>query len=168
MVVKKGRYGEFLACTKYPECKTTRRLVADENGKMKAAAPEKTDEVCEKCGKEMIVRHGRYGKFLGCSGYPKCKTIKPISIGVDCPEEGCGGFVVQKLFKGRTFYGCSNYPECRFNSKQKPMNEPCPTCSHAFLAEFFRKEGEEYEKYIGCPNKECDYTRELEDAALKG
>jgi DNA topoisomerase-1 len=165
MVVKKGRYGKFLACTKYPDCKTTRRIAEDQNGKIIAAEEEKTDEVCEKCGSAMIVRHGRYGKFLGCSGYPKCRNIKPISIGVDCPEESCDGFVVQKMFKGRTFYGCSSYPKCKFNSKHRPMNEPCPECRSPNLVERFRKEGEEFVKYIGCPNKECDYTRECEAAA---
>lgn len=168
MVVKKGRYGKFLACTRYPECKTTRRLVQDENGSIKAASEEKTDEVCEKCGSPMLVRHGRYGKFLGCSGYPKCKTIKPISIGVDCPEEACDGFVVQKLYRGRTFYGCSNYPKCRFNSKQRPINEKCPDCGSPYLVERFRKQDDEYHKSIGCPNKECAYTRELEETAVKG
>ncbi len=168
MVVKKGRYGKFLACTKYPDCKTTRRMVQDETGKVKAAEDEKTDEICEKCGSPMTVRHGRYGKFLGCSGYPKCKNIKPISIGVDCPEESCDGFVVQKMFRGRTFYGCSNYPKCKFNSKQRPINEPCPDCGAVFLVERFRKEGEEYHKFIGCPNKECDYTREIEEVAVNG
>ncbi len=163
MVVKKGRYGKFLACTKYPDCKTTRRLVQDEDGKVVVPPEEKTEEVCEKCGKDMIVRHGRYGKFLGCSGYPKCKNIKPISIGVDCPEDECDGFVVQKMFKGRIFYGCSNYPKCRFNSKQRPINEKCPDCSSPFLAECFRKEEGEFQKFIGCPNKECDYAREIEE-----
>ncbi|MDX1763731.1 MAG: type I DNA topoisomerase, partial [bacterium] len=165
MVVKKGRFGKFLACTKYPDCKTTRRIAEDASGKIVAAAEEKTDEVCEKCGSAMLVRHGRYGKFLGCSGYPKCKNIKPISIGVDCPEEGCGGYVVQKLFKGRTFYGCSNYPKCKYTSKNRPLNEACPQCKAPNLAERFRKEGEEYIKFIGCPDKECDYAREIEPAA---
>jgi len=167
MVVKQGKYGRFLACTRYPECKTTRRLVQDENGRIKTAPEEKTDEICDKCGKPMAVKHGRYGKFLGCSAYPKCKNIKPLSIGVPCPVEGCGGFVVQKIFKGRTFYGCSHYPKCRFNSKQRPLNEPCPACGSPYLIERFRKEGETYHKDIGCPNKSCEYAREIEDAALK-
>ncbi len=167
MVVKQGKYGRFLACTRYPECKTTRRLVQDESGRIKTAPEEKTDEICDKCGKPMAVKHGRYGKFLGCSTYPKCKNIKPLSIGVTCPEEGCGGFVVQKIFKGRTFYGCSNYPKCRFNSKQRPLNEPCPECGSPYLIERFRKEGETYHKDIGCPNKSCEYAREIAEAALK-
>ena len=167
MVVKKGRFGKFLACTKYPDCKTTRRIAEDGSGKIVAAEEEKTDEVCEKCGSAMLVRHGRYGKFLGCSGYPKCKNIKAVSIGVDCPEEGCDGYVVQKLFKGRTFYGCGNYPKCKYTSKNRPLNESCPECKAPNLVERFRKEGEEYIKYIGCPNKECDYTREIEPAAQK-
>ncbi|MEK6776675.1 MAG: type I DNA topoisomerase [bacterium] len=167
MVVKQGKFGRFLACTRYPECKTTRRLVQGENGKMTTAPEEKTDEICDKCGKPMAVKHGRYGKFIGCSAYPQCKNIKPLSIGVSCPAEGCGGFVVQKIFKGRTFYGCSRYPDCRFNSKQRPMNEPCPACGSPYLIERFRKEGETYHKDIGCPNKNCEYAREIEEAAPK-
>ena len=168
MVVKKGRYGRFLACTRYPECKTTRKLIRDQNGRISAPPEEKTDEVCDKCGRPMAVRHGRYGKFLGCTGYPKCRGVKPISIGVDCPEEGCGGFVVQKIFKGRTFYGCSNYPACRFTSKHRPLAEPCPACGAPYLTERFRKEGDEYHKYVGCPNKACDYTRECEEVGARG
>ena len=92
-------------------------------------ADEVTDEVCPKCGKPMIVKHGRYGKFLACSGYPECKSTKPfqVKVGVKCPE--CGSEMVQKLSKKkRTFYGCSNYPNCQFATNLRPLPQPCPKC----------------------------------------
>jgi DNA topoisomerase-1 len=90
---------------------------------------EATDEVCPKCGKPMVVKFGRFGKFLACSGYPECKTTKPflVKVGVKCPE--CGGeLVVKKSKKKRTFYGCSNYPECNFILNTRPLPQPCPQC----------------------------------------
>ena len=90
---------------------------------------EATDEVCPKCGKPMVVKFGRFGKFIACSGYPECKTTKPflVKVGVKCPD--CGGeLVVKKSKKKRTFYGCSNYPECNFIVNTKPLPQPCPQC----------------------------------------
>jgi len=92
-------------------------------------ADEVTAEVCPKCGKPMVVKMGRYGKFLACSGYPACKSTKPfqVRIGVKCPE--CGGELVEKISKKkRTFYGCSNYPKCTFATNLKPLLQPCPRC----------------------------------------
>jgi DNA topoisomerase-1 len=96
---------------------------------------EATDEVCPKCGKPMVVKFGRFGKFLACSGYPECKTTKPfmIKVGVKCPE--CGGeLVVKKSKKKRTFYGCSNYPECNFILNTRPLPQPCPQCGGLLTA----------------------------------
>nr|MDA8273154.1 topoisomerase DNA-binding C4 zinc finger domain-containing protein [Deltaproteobacteria bacterium] len=115
MVIKTGRYGKFLACSGYPECKNTKEI-PKENAEAGAQADE-TDEICEKCGKPMVIKTGRYGKFLSCSGYPECKNIKPIPVKynkskIPCPT-GCGGYLVEKRTKkGRKFYGCSNYPKC--------------------------------------------------------
>lgn len=92
-------------------------------------ADEVTDEVCSKCGKPMVVKFGRYGKFLACSGYPECKSTKPfqVKVGVKCPE--CGSEMVEKISKKkRTFYGCSNYPNCTFATNLKPLPQPCPQC----------------------------------------
>ena len=92
-------------------------------------ADELTEEVCPECGKPMVIKHGRYGKFLACSGYPECKYTKSlqVKIGVKCPE--CGSELVQKLSrKKRTFYGCSNYPNCQFAINFKPLPQPCPKC----------------------------------------
>ncbi len=91
--------------------------------------PEPTDELCEKCGRPMVIRMGRYGKFMGCSGFPECRNAKPLlkKIGVACPE--CGADLVERQTKARrTFYGCSRYPECKWTSWQKPLPEPCPKC----------------------------------------
>lgn len=122
MVVKSGRYGKFLACPNYPECKNTKPLGGKE-------AVEETDEACEKCGSKMLKRKGRYGEFLACSNYPECKNTKPIlkTIDVSCPR--CGGKIAIKFSKaGRRFFGCSNYPECNYISWFEPTNEKCPIC----------------------------------------
>ncbi len=115
LVIRQGRYGDFLACSGYPKCKFTRNLPEEE---AKALAGQ---EKCEKCGKPMTLKHSRYGDFLACSGYPKCKNIKPIlkKIGAGCPE--CGGELVERRTRHRkVFYGCSNYPKCKFATWQKP------------------------------------------------
>jgi DNA topoisomerase-1 len=96
---------------------------------------EATDEVCPNCGKPMVVKYGRFGKFIACSGYPDCKTTKPflVKVGVKCPE--CGGeLVVKKSKKKRTFYGCSNYPECNFIVNTRPLPQPCPQCGGLLTA----------------------------------
>ncbi|MFC1906317.1 type I DNA topoisomerase [Chloroflexota bacterium] len=92
-------------------------------------ADEVTDEICPKCGKPMVVKFGRYGKFLACSGYPECKSTKPfqVKVGVKCPE--CGSELVEKISKKkRTFYGCNNYPNCTFATNRRPLPQPCPKC----------------------------------------
>jgi DNA topoisomerase-1 len=96
---------------------------------------EATDEVCPNCGKPMVVKYGRFGKFIACSGYPDCKTTRPflVKVGVKCPE--CGGeLVVKKSKKKRTFYGCSNYPECNFIVNTRPLPQPCPQCGGLLTA----------------------------------
>ncbi len=120
MVIKMGRFGKFLACSGYPECKNTKELPKDNaNNEGNTADAEETGEICEKCGKPMIIKAGRYGKFLSCSGYPECKNIKPIPVKLNkskipCPT-GCGGYLVEKRTKkGRKFFGCSSYPKCDY------------------------------------------------------
>ena len=115
MVIRQGRYGDFLACSGYPKCKFTKTLPEEES---KALVGQ---EKCEKCGRPMTLKHSRYGDFLACTGYPKCKNIKPIlkKIGAKCPK--CGGELVERRTrKGKLFYGCSNYPKCEFATWQKP------------------------------------------------
>ncbi len=115
---------------------------------------EVTDIVCEKCGRNMVVKSGRFGKFLACPGYPECKNTKPIvdKINVKCPK--CQGEIVKKKSKrGRTFYGCSNYPDCDFVSWNEPVDEKCPVCN-SFMYIKSNKSG----VTINCSNKDCKYS----------
>ncbi|MCK5548016.1 MAG: topoisomerase DNA-binding C4 zinc finger domain-containing protein, partial [Thermoplasmata archaeon] len=135
MVVKHGRYGEFLACPNYPECKNIKSLKRARDGKITAAKDKVTKEKCELCGKLVVERRSRYGKFLACSGYPECRYIKSEKTNLACPQNGCGGVLKKRRTKkGKTFYGCSNYPECNFatwnlkdlKKKETEPQEPNP------------------------------------------
>ncbi len=159
MVLKRGRFGQFMACTGYPDCKTTRRL---DQGKKVPDIP--LDEKCPQCGRHLILRHGRYGEFTSCSGYPECKYVKQNFIGVKCPECKEGELVEKRARKGNTFYGCSRYPKCKFTSAAKPIAEKCPSCGHEYLVERMRKDG----PVLACPNTECDYERVVEGAVAGG
>jgi len=159
MVLKRGRFGQFMACTGYPDCKTTRRL---DQGKKVPDIP--LEELCPKCGRNLMIRHGRYGEFTSCSGYPDCKYVKQNFIGVKCPLCKDGELVEKKARKGNTFYGCSNYPKCKFTSANKPLAEKCPKCGNEHLVEKYLKSG----PVIACPNKECDYERPNENAEPPG
>ena len=150
MVLKRGRFGQFMACTGYPDCKTTRRL---DQGKKVPDIP--IDELCPKCNRNMMIRHGRFGEFTACSGYPECKYVKQNYIGVKCPECKEGDLVEKRARKGNTFYGCGNYPKCKFTSAHRPIAEKCPSCGSEYLVQKFLKDG----PVIACPNKECDYER---------
>ncbi len=119
---------------------------------------EFSGEYCEICGRPMVIKHGKYGDFLACSGYPECKNTKPIlkKIGVSCPKEGCDGEIVERVSKkGRTYYTCTNYPECDFILFSKPVNKFCPKCG-SILVETGGKN-----KYLKCSNPECNYKEEI-------
>jgi DNA topoisomerase-1 len=134
MVIRWGRFGRFLACSGFPECKNSRPLASEEE------TPQVTDEICPVCGKAMVLRRGRFGPFLACSDYPTCRGTRRLlaKVGVACPE--CGGDIVAKRSKrGRTFYGCSNYPRCRFTSWSRPLTQPCPECGGVIVAQAGRK-----------------------------
>src|SRR5213592_105864 len=110
LVERWSRYGKFIACSAYPECKYKRNLPG--NGR---AEDQPTDELCPACGKPMVIKHGRFGKFIACSGYPECKTTKPVTLGIACPQPGCTGQLTERRSRrGRVFFGCSAYPTCRF------------------------------------------------------
>ena len=144
MVLKRGRFGQFMACTGYPDCKTTRRL--DQGRKVPDVALE---EICPKCGRNLVLRHGRYGEFISCSGYPECKYIKQNYIGVPCPLCKDGELVEKKARRrGNLFYGCSNYPKCKFTSAYRPVAEKCPQCGSPYLVEKHLKSG----PILACPN----------------
>ena len=158
--IKWGRNGKFLACPGYkddPPCKNTQNFEKLPDGTIKIVPKleETTDEKCDKCSNPMVVKTGRFGKFLACSAYPDCKTTKPIALGVKCPQPDCGGDLVQKRTKkGRNFYSCSRYPQCEFALWDRPVNKPCPTCNASFLVEKISKQAG---RSVQCRNEECGY-----------
>jgi DNA topoisomerase-1 len=159
MVLKKGRYGPFLACSSYPECKTTKRLVRGEGGKLQVEVLAPIDEKCPECGNDLMWRRGRFGAFIACSNYPACKYIKKKEakeIGLLCPDCGQGQVVERKGRWGRMFYGCRRYPECRFTAYHRPLAEPCPDCGRSYLLE---KETKKEGKVVFCGNESCHYKR---------
>ena len=135
MAVKTGRFGKFLACSNYPKCKNTKKILVNGEGKLEVAQEEATSEICEQCGAPMVIKTGRFGKFLACSNYPKCKTTKRIGAtggekgekakaeptGENC--EKCGASMVYRKGRFGPFIACSNYPKCRFTKKLSQVKE---------------------------------------------
>ncbi len=156
MIIKWGRFGKFMACTGYPECKNTKDL----GGKGDSEDGAKDDEVegnCDKCESPLIMKRGRFGKFIACSNYPECKFTKPIGLGISCPEEACEGEIAaRRSKKGRTFYGCTKYPDCKFTSWDKPVAEACPECKNPFLIEKWKKNEDPSTLCPSCGYKKTD------------
>ncbi|MBS4024749.1 MAG: type I DNA topoisomerase [Clostridia bacterium] len=131
-------------------------------GKIEIQA-EVSEEKCELCGKNYVVKMGRYGKFLACPGFPDCRSTKPLleEIGVDCPK--CDGQVVaRRSKKGRRFFGCSNFPECNFTTWEQPVNKNCPKCETNLVKKVSKRSGDK----LVCPNKSCDFEEEVEGASI--
>lgn len=164
MVIKWGRNGDFLACENFPDCKHTQDFKRTEEGELVAVPreqPEESGEVCDKCGKPLVYKHGKFGKFLACSGYPECKNIRSLGTGVPCPEAGCGGEIVQKVSKrGKVFYSCNRYPKCTFALWDKPVKQPCPECGAPLLLE---KESKKIGRHLKCAEKSCKFLQKISD-----
>ena len=163
--IKVGKNGHFLACSGYPECTYSSDYTRDEKGNVQPVKPpeeEATDKNCEKCGIPMVVKRGRYGDFLACSGYPECKNTQSLNsngsgkaIGVNCPQKDCSGEVVERSSKrGKLFFGCNRFPECTFATWDKPIARQCPDCGADFLVEkTTKKEG----TFITCLTEDCGF-----------
>jgi len=153
MQMKRGRFGQFLGCTGYPECRNIRKVA---KSGVAAPAPVPLDEKCPVDGAQLVRRFGRFGEFISCSNYPKCKYIKQESTGVSCSRPGCGGeLVVKKSKRGKVFYGCSQYPKCDSVYWDKPVSEVCPSCNAPFLLEkTTKKQG----TFRYCAKEECGYS----------
>ncbi len=187
LVVRWGKNGEFVGCSKYPKCGFTGDFTRDSQGRIMLAGTEPaavpapagesaqtqaprekrraTGIKCPICGKDVVVRRGRMGEFLGCTGYPKCKWTanftrdsqgnlapvdrEPEAMDFPCPREGCGGRLQKKRSRHGFFFGCNNYPKCQFTLNQAPQEQPCPNCEFPWLT----KKG----KKILCPRDECAY-----------
>ncbi len=169
LTIRVGKNGHFLGCSRYPECTHTRNYTRDEKGVIHPAEPpsdESSDRVCEKCGKPMLIKQGKYGSFYACSGYPECKNTQSVvsnnggeTTGVNCPEKDCGGTLVQRTSKrGKIFYGCSNFPNCNFALWDKPVAKECPECGAGFLLEkTTKKQG----AFQACHTKGCGYKQKM-------
>lgn len=170
MVIKFGRFGQFLACANYPECKNTREITKkggeekkNENGEIIPAAAEEEVPACENCGKPMVLKSGRFGKFYGCSGYPECKNIRKIAKGNQPPpappvelDETCpvdGAKLVRRQGRFGEFVSCSNYPKCSY-IKRETLGIACPKCKTGEIAVKKSKRGK---TFYGCTNyPKCD------------
>ena len=165
--IKVGKNGEFLACSGYPDCSHSSDYTRDEKGRIQPVTlsqEEAADRNCDKCGRPMVVKRGRYGEFFACSGYPECKHTQSIvasdpgrPTGVKCPADQCTGELMEKTSRrGKTFYGCSRFPECDFATWDRPVAAACPECGAGFLVEKSTKR--EGKKRIcmtkGCPHSE--------------
>lgn len=166
MVLKPGRFGLFLSCSKYPTCNFTQQFNAMESAGKPAkpkAAPIPSGKMCEKCGMELLIREGKYGKFLACSGYPKCKNLIPYIGDFACPREGCDGKVVKKVTRSRkTIYGCSKYPDCDFVSWYAPLEDKCPKCGT-----FMMRTGSKGKVVHKCASDKCGHSVEVEPEEKK-
>ncbi len=163
MVKKFGRYGEFLACTNYPECKTTRDIPKVQDEASEETHAEAAEETCENCGRPMVLKRGRFGQFLACTGYPECKTTRKIQKGgkiaapdvvleEPCPQ--CGSNLVIKQGRYGPFTACSNYPKCKY-IKQETTGVSCPECGEGEIAERRSKRG----VFYGCTRyPACKFT----------
>ena len=152
MVLKKGRFGQFYACSGYPDCKTTKQL-----GGTQKKPDVKLEETCPNCGNNLLLKSGRFGEFTACSNYPTCKYVKQKTIGVKCPNCSEGEVVERRSKRGKTFYGCNRYPDCDFVAWGKPIPEQCPECSGPYLIEKWLKAG----PVAQCPNPECKFKKPL-------
>ncbi len=159
MLIKTGRYGKFLACSAYPDCKNIKKMsgektTAQDDPILEELRDKYKSEVCNKCGADMIVRMGKYGPFLACSAYPKCKNIKNINednaVDIICPA--CKkGKIVKKFSKRGIFYACDAYPDCKNAYWGKPTGEKCPDCESLLITD---KDG-----HIVCSDKGCGYKK---------
>ncbi len=167
LLKRQGRFGEFIACSNYPKCKYSRNADASAKGASEEkAAPEVLDEKCPQCGKNLIKRQGRYGEFIACEGYPKCKYSRKIegaakekkplvSTGVKCPSCGTGE-IVERFSRRGKFYGCTNYPKCGFVSNYAPISRACPQCGNSYMLRKELKKG----NFAECP--QCKLKEEID------
>ncbi|MCB5230395.1 MAG: type I DNA topoisomerase [Candidatus Cloacimonas sp.] len=148
MILKWSSRGQFLACSNYPTCSNSKSFTRDEEGKVQISKPEVLDEKCPLDGGDLMIKKSRYGEFIGCANYPKCKFTKKITTGVKCPECDKGELSEKKSVKGYTYYSCTNYPECRYRTYKKPVKQECPECGNHYL-EVASKPGED--QVLSCP-----------------
>jgi DNA topoisomerase-1 len=158
LTVRLGKRGKFVGCTGFPECDYTRNLNGEPQATVEEAATVE-GRSCPKCGSALVIKSGPYGKFIGCSSYPKCKFIEPLTkpreTGVTCPQCKSGGLIERRSRYGKVFYSCNTYPTCNYAVWNPPVAQPCPQCKWPMLTlKTSKRRGTE----LVCPVKECGYT----------
>ena len=162
--IRLGKRDRFIGCTGYPDCSYTRTMTEQpEEAQQDAEIIEGRE--CPDCGGALKIKHGRYGKFIGCSNYPKCKHIeslnKPMDTGVECPECKQGKIVQRKSRRGKIFFSCSRYPDCKYALWNEPIAQPCPKCAWPILTiKKTKKRGTEWV----CPRQTCGYVTQVEES----
>lgn len=162
MVIKWGKLGSFLACSNYPDCKNTQDFKKDHLGVIQVIPKEYSDKKCEKCQKPMLVKSGKFGRFLACSDYPTCKSTQAIGIGINCPLCKVGELTQKQSRYKRLFYSCMTWPKCNYALWDKPIQKPCPECKWPLLTEKLTKKNGLVHR---CPQKECGYTEVIDPLA---
>jgi len=152
MVLKWGRNGQFLACSNFPTCKNIKNFTRNDSGKVEILKPKTIEKKCPKCSSELLIKEGKFGKFIACSNFPKCKHTEPYTIGIKCPDCKDGEITEKKNSKGRYFYSCSTYPECKFITNNKPVAITCPECGNHYLEEKRSKDKGSYKQCPKCNN----------------
>lgn len=159
MLIKWGRNGRFLSCSKYPKCKNAKPLPGEQEEYQEIAE----GKMCNACGAQMVVKSSKYGKFLGCSRYPECTNIQPITLGIKCPKCNEGEVLERKAQRSKKiFYGCTRYPDCDFIANSKPIMTKCEMCGNNYmLQKFTKKKGD----FLECP--QCKHKVEIESKELE-
>jgi DNA topoisomerase-1 len=169
--IKVGKNGHFLACSGYPDCDYSRDYTRDEKGRIQPVEPateDLTDKSCDKCGRPMVIKRGRYGEFMACSGYPECKNTVSLNsngsgrpTGVQCPANGCDGELIEKKSRrGKIFYGCNRFPTCDFATWDRPVDKACPACGAGFMV---MKKTKRDGAFLACLNPECGHRESLDE-----
>lgn len=170
LTMRLGRRDRFIGCTGYPECTYTRSLHGDgEAGEADSAQEEVKDRNCPDCGNALSIKQGRYGKFIGCSNYPKCKHVeslqKAADTGVECPECHQGKMLKRRSRRGKVFFSCARYPDCKYATWNEPINEPCPKCAWPMLTlKTTKRKGTEFV----CPRATCGFSKQAEEQGKEG
>ena len=159
-----NRYGRFLGCAAYPECRHTQSMDDEERPE-----PEPTGDACPKCGSDLVRKTGRFGPFIACSGYPACKHTQPVAIpGMRCPKCGEGEVGEKRTRRGKVFWGCARYPACDWSSWDRPIALPCPACEAPFLIEKSTRSRGTFYRCTTCRSEMAPENVKAEAAAHSG
>ena len=158
LVIRFGKAGPFVGCQNFPDCTFTSNFTRKEDGSIELVKLEVKllDEKCPKCSTPLRQLVGKFGPFVACSGYPKCKYIKQEKANFPCPKDKSA--IVKKIWKGKTFWGCANYPKCKFTIFSDIEQIPCPTCKIPYLLKRYNKDNS---ITVTCTDKECGYTKKI-------